>query len=215
MNSKINKCVSVFLISISCHASAQTLIEFDNTAMIAIKDGDKIFGVFDARQPKEFKPNFSCSFFFKSIKKTNNEYQLLTFFTNSSFQDRDTDSDIKGVLIIKDSKWFLHTNEFHGGCASGIGENFIAKSTDPFPAQFSVKKRSKSVGIRLVSRKAYFFKRSQDGDFTSSSRYLVDGDSVAVLKEEEAYSFIQYSKPDTSKITKGWIMNSDLTDPFR
>ncbi|HEY8101305.1 MAG TPA: hypothetical protein VIF82_11175 [Burkholderiaceae bacterium] len=214
MNLRPSRFAFICLSIISLSIKAQTLFEFDNSRTFAIQDGQKIYGFYDSEHPKQFTPSFSCKFFFTSSKKINNKYQLSTFYTESTFDRREKDSDINGMLIIKENEWILHTDEFHGGCASGAGENFIALADDPYPASFIVKRKSNALNIRLVTKKSFFFKRNKEHKFTPSTRYVTEGDVVIVLNKTEAFSYVQFSNPENSQLTKAWIKNSDLVNPF-
>jgi hypothetical protein len=214
LRQKLNNLLFILFSAIALSTEAQTLFEFSDSNLTAFSVGEKVYGFFDARQPKGIQPNFSCIFFFESIKKSNNEFTLKTFYTEKTYDDRDKESDINGALFIQEDKWIIHTNEFHGGCASGVGDNFIADFKHPHPAVFDVVKKSPAFGVYTLMKKSFFHKKKSRDIYERKSTYLLKNDNVIVLDRTTNFSYVQFSNPETSKKTSGWIQNSDLINPF-
>ncbi|MEI7294794.1 hypothetical protein WCQ02_21845 [Paraburkholderia tropica] len=197
---------------------------FDNPGLIVYKDGNRIYGFYDAETKR-----FSCYFLFfqnssgtlKSDVEGYSRISLMTFVPHDGasliFESRDKFFDIRGALYRNESEWIIHTDQGQAGCENAAG-GFIFEPSDLAASRFNVESSIDSIGVRMVKRKTYFFDR-ENSKFFKRSSYLTRMNSVVVIQNQGPYSQVRFSDPrlyaqSYGRVTVGWVRSDDLINPF-
>ena len=97
--------------------------------------------------------------------------------------------------------------------ANIVFPDFAAPEDERKSNTFKVTKKFNGLAIKILDNKHYIY-REINNSFVEQKSYLVNGDIVIVLAEKGEYSFVQYTNPMTTKITKGWIKSQSIVSPF-
>ncbi|MDH6152281.1 MULTISPECIES: hypothetical protein [Paraburkholderia] len=196
-------------------------IIFDRPELISFDDGRFLNGYYDSRDNRR-----SCVFLFSQVggevdgrPQPYTKIKILTFVpkeNNFSFDGRNRFFDIKGELYRRGGAWIIRTDEGQAGCENALGA-FTSFPADKVGGEiFSVTKKIPAIGIRLVSRKSFFYD-FRDEQFIVRKGYLTPGDGVVVLQTHGKFSYVRFSDPgpDTNgRVTAGWVYSADLVNPF-
>lgn len=160
------------------------------------KTGDKVSGYYEDYRGKEqgSSPSFSCLFYFQGVK-TGLVYSI-TVYSNSLEKITTgtlTPGDYNSSPIIK-----LVLKENPPGC---IQINEFKKEQVCY-----LDNKSEFISINLIkSPKAYFYLTSDETSIRKA--YVIKGDWVKILKEENGFAYVEYGKETK---TKGWIKKVDF-----
>lgn len=158
-------------------------------------------------------PNFSCRFLIYGDDASSKDVRILTYYTRSTFGTRETESDIPGqAREINGDSWLITTKENQGGCGGATG-SFLENENSNRAAVFKIAKKYFGMGIRIITKKSQFHAHVDSG-FPVRKGYAVEGDVVVVLKQDSAFSLVQYTNPSNGSTTSGWIETKNLANPF-
>lgn len=198
-----------------------SVIIFDRPELISFDDNGTLTGYYDSRDNRR-----SCAFLFSQISgevegrpQPYSEVKIFTFVPKGngfSFDGRNSFFDIKGELYRRGETWIIRTDEGQAGCENALGA-FTSFPTDKVGGEiFSVTKKISAIGIRLVSRKSFFYDL-RDEQFIVRKGYLAPGDGVVVLQAHGKFSYVRFSDPrqgTDGRVTTGWVHSADLVNPF-
>ena len=208
---------------LSTSAFAGELIRFDNDYLIAYRSSGETQAYYGASNNRT---GFSCVFFFKTLasvipssQEANRSKKVISFYTQSSFAQRDKKSDVAGVLHETSSSWVIQLDENHGGCTAGVGWDATLSPKDDQVTRFEVIRTTPSIGLLTATKKTYFYKRVK-GNLIPTRAFITQNDLFSVLKKSGDFSYGQHVNIETSNVvdsatvTSGWIRSADLISPF-
>ena len=204
---------------LSTSAFAGELIRFDNDYLIAYRSSGETQAYYGASNNRT---GFSCVFFFKTVpssQEANRSKKVISFYTQSSFAQRDKKSDVAGVLHETSSSWVVQLDENHGGCTAGVGWDATLSPKDEQVTRFEVIRTTPSIGLLTATKKTYFYKRVK-GNLILTRAFITQNELFSVLKKSGDFSYGQHVNIETSKVvnsatvTSGWVRSADLISPF-
>jgi hypothetical protein len=222
----LNKFVVFVLCSLYMQISwaAGEAVIFDRSELIAFDENNVIAGYYNAQGDRK-----SCLFLFAQVdqkmkgetESPYSEVKILTFVPgedNFAYQNRDKMFDISGALYRRDETWLIRTDEEQAGCENALGEFTTYPRGKVGGEIFSMQKRVPAIGIRLVSRKSYFYDL-RDGKFVARKGYLTKWNGVIVLDTHEQFSYVRFADSrvnvvGSARVTTGWVHSTDLVNPF-
>ncbi|WP_459619939.1 hypothetical protein [Burkholderia sp. 3C] len=219
----LNKIAFLFFLASICNASfAGEAMLFDEPNFVAYQDGGKVYGFYDARDPR-----FSCSFFFYEDGSSGlNEIDgysntgLSTFVPGGKifyYKGRNKGFDIAASLYRDEDEWMVRTKSGQAGCENAAG-SFLATPNNSIGFSYHVEKKISALGIRLVERKTILHDM-RNGEFIPRKGYLTTRDSVVLIDSRLDYSLVRYVNPydnskNQGKVVTGWVKSGDLVNPF-
>ena len=204
---------------LSTSAFAGELIRFDNDYLIAYRSSGETQAYYGASNNRT---GFSCVFFFKTLassQEANRSKKVISFYTQSSFAQRDKKSDVAGVLHETSSSWVIQLDENHGGCTAGVGWDATLSPKDDQVTRFEVIRTTPSIGLLTATKKTYLYTRVK-GNLVPTKAFITQNDLFSVLKKSGDFSYGQHVNIETSNVvdsatvTSGWIRSADLISPF-
>jgi hypothetical protein len=202
----------LFFASFFSSTKAGTLLEFDNNSLIAEISNEQIHGYYGYIH--QINP-FSCVFFFDAKTSNDKVKKIEGYITDSTYKLRNQDLDSTGSIFInKTGDWIIQFDHAPDPGCINVGDSFREGPDDSSPMQFTIKKRTNILGIRLVNSKRSFFYIQTDGAFSKQKRFLTASDVVVVFKEKSGFSYVRYRNPRSTRITTGWIRTQDLVNPY-
>jgi hypothetical protein len=221
----INKIIACayLMLAMTAQGFAGEAILFDDPGLVAYRDGDRIYGFYDAKNEK-----FSCNFFFfekkagaaNSVIDGYSDTKVLTFIPDEKsfeFSNRDRDFDIDGDLYSRKDEWVMRTSSGQAGCENSAG-GFIFNLESTEATKYHIARMLSSSGIRIVRSKTFLYDR-RGKKFFARRGYLAKWNSVVVLESQNQYSLIRFTDPRLNvksygRVTTGWVRSADLVDPF-
>lgn len=198
------------LSSLPAHAS--TIYTFGSPNLHAIKTDDRLMGFFSS-----LARGSGCIFFFyQTENKFKSRIPIRIYETDGKFPDSTSNNDANGEIYVNGDNWTLRSNNLNAGCtmkANIVFPDFAAPEDERKSNTFKVTKKFNGLAIKILDNKHYIY-REINNSFVEQKSYLVNGDIVIVLAEKGEYSFVQYTNPMTTKITKGWIKSQSIVSPF-
>ncbi|MFM0018220.1 hypothetical protein [Paraburkholderia azotifigens] len=196
-------------------AMAGIISLYDESRIITFSNGHKTYGHYAAHNEL-----FYCEFFFMSdgpVHDSDKTIPIQTFDLNYrknkyTYSRRESDSSIQGALTKQGSAITITTENPRGGCQSAAG--LFSDGGVPYTEV----KRIAGLGFGVATRKTVIY---INPDEIKKRGYLLAGDTVAVIKQKNNYSYVRYVNPDMliedddkRHITTGWVRSTDLVDPF-
>jgi hypothetical protein len=193
-------------------ANAGTLLQFDDHVLIAEKSNGRIYGYYGfihERNP------FSCVFLFYGSTNMEKANKITGYITNSTYQLRDKEYDSEGRLYINEQgEWVIQFDHAPDPGCLNLGSTFKENPDGDHPRRFAIEKRTKIIGIRIISKEKSFFHNRINNNFFAQKNYLASSDIVIALKQIDEFSYVKFRHLRSSKISSGWIKTADLKTPF-
>lgn len=216
---RINKLILLLVVFLSANfAHAGVLLQFEYPTLLILESKDRVYGYYGSVLPKVsgVRPySVECRFFFYSTDKSSGidvKYPAKAFLTRNSFEEREKSIDSPASIFRRGSSWIVQMRHQDAGCDSAAGWNFRLGPDDQEVMRFEVIGSVSAFYLRLVIKKANIFSRGKS--FTSSRVFLVPGDVVAVVDEEEGFSKIRFLNSKSNQTTEGWVKTETLVNPF-
>jgi hypothetical protein len=164
-----------------------------------------------------FARNSGCIFYFYQLeKKTNDHIPIRTYESDGAYPESASDVQPNGKVYISSSRWTLQASDLNAGCtmkANIVFPDFTSMAKEKNTNSFKFIKAIEGIEIKILENKHFFYDQDK-GSFIERKTYLIEGDIVTILREQDEYSFVQYTNPNTSKLTQGWIKSNDMLSPF-
>ncbi|KQZ39529.1 hypothetical protein ASD58_03775 [Duganella sp. Root1480D1] len=186
--------------------ASETLIIFDHSRLIATTSSKGIRGYFNTQHQIL---HLSCSFLFKETSRQADSAIVINSFPIEGGTKED---DIPGRVWEKNGEWIIQTDEPQAGCGSAAG-TFDKGPDDDHPTRYTIVKKMPAIGIRVVLRATRLNDKSGSA-FKERKGFLVAGDVVAALDDDEVFTRIRYVHPATGKTTTAWVSTGNLGNPF-
>lgn len=193
---------------------AETLIEFDTPNIIAEESNGKIHGYYGMTldEVEGIRHSVSCAFFITSENiptREKSSVKIQTFYTNTTYKNRDKNFELSGELEIKNAIWKIQMEEVQPGCLSAAGGGFQKGS-----AISNIEdKRTSIIGIRTIKNKTNFYD-FKEGNFSPRKGFLILGDVVIAYRQNANFYYVKFFNITTSNNSFGWIKKIDTNDPF-
>lgn len=198
------------LLTILPYCLADTLVHFDNPLFHALNHDGKVYGFFSANVR-----NSACKFWFiQTGISGKTDIAITTYETDGSFDARSHDTDFDGDIRISGNRWKFHADNLNAGCTSSAGAmDFTVESTDAHSPSFKVIDSVEATGVGILVAKHQFYD-VENGVAKQRKGYLVQGDIVVILKQDKAYSYIEFTNPGTLKRMQAWIASDGIVSPL-
>ena len=194
-------------------AAAVMLVEFDTPYLLAEIVNGKINGHYGLSLPEvDDRPSLSCEFFMTSDSlelRKHNAVKIRTFYTEDTFEKRDSADILLGELLLQADKWTLQMDQVPDGCLGPAGGGFLKGSAVPN----IVTKQTPIIGIFVVNKKVSFFDLKGE-IFVKRKGFLVPGNAVVAYSQRNNFYFVRYLNAETSMVAEGWVPTESVSDPF-
>jgi hypothetical protein len=217
---KILRLTLTALILLLNKAQAGTFVQFEEPALIGFESNGKIYGYYGSSNSRT---GFSCVFFFQTLESEKDLFspkKIISFYTESSFQNRNESADVSGQLYKNEDSWIISLEDQAAGCNAAVGWNFKLGPQEKGVKEFKIIKNIPAIELLFATKKTHFYKNT-NGKFTPLKSFITTNDVFVVQKNAGIYSYGRYVDVDMSRInnnptvTFGWIQRADLENPFK
>jgi len=127
-----------------------------------------------------------------------NSFNLTVYFNTDSSVKR------KGTLKVQKDKVYLKIDDIVPSCSS------VMDFTGDKGAMFTLSEPRKFFDLGMVEKEKTFIYNKSGNTIEKLKKYLVKGDYVNILQEEEGWLLIEFIG---KKVSRGWIKKEDILMP--